>query len=130
MNWQADEKQSFMDCYFKDLKMAIKNVRIPDTNPTQVLLNDQAVGGGNDIAVTIAILCNTSASTDATVNIYVVAAGDAAGEGNQIMNNLAIPAGESFSLDTEKFVMETNDGIVITASDANVITVTSSFVRV
>lgn len=110
--------------------MAIKNVRITDTNPTEVLLNDQAVGGGNDIAVTIAILCNTTASTDATVDIFVVAAGDAAGPNNQIMSNLSIPAGESFSLDTEKFVMETNDGIIITASVANAITVTSSFVRV
>jgi hypothetical protein len=110
--------------------MAIKNVRISTTNATEVLLNDQAVGGGNDIAVTIMILCNTSASTDVTVDLHVVAAGDAAGEDNQIMKDLSIPAGESFSLDTEKFVMEENDGIQVVASTANVVTVTSSYVRV
>lgn len=110
--------------------MAIKNVRLTTTNATDVLLNDQAVGGGNDIAVTIMILCNTSASTDVTVDIHVVAAGDAAGDNNKVMHNLAIPAGESFSLDTEKFVMEANDGIQVVASVANVITVTSSYVRV
>ena len=110
--------------------MAIKNVRLTGTNATDVLLNDQAIGGGSDIAVTIMILCNTSSSTDVTVDIYVVAAGDAAGDGNTIMKNLAIPAGESFSLDTEKFVMQENDSIQVVASVANVITVTSSYVRV
>lgn len=110
--------------------MAIKNVRISSTNATEVLLNDQAVGGGSDIAVTIMILCNTDASTDVTVDIHVVAAGDAAGDSNKIMHNLSIPAGESFSLDTEKFVMEENDGIQVVASVANIVTVTSSYVRV
>lgn len=110
--------------------MAIKNVRITGTNATEVLLNDQAVGGGNDIAVTIMILCNTSTSTDITVDLYVVAAGDAAGDDNTVMKNLSIPAGESFSLDTEKFVLEENDSIQVLASNANALTVTSSFVRV
>lgn len=110
--------------------MAIKNIKITTTSPTSVLTNDQAVGGGDDIAVTIMILCNTSNSTDATVDIYVVPAGEAASESNQIMKDLAIPAGESFSLDTEKFVMEENDGIQVTSSSANIVTVTSSYVRV
>jgi len=110
--------------------MAIKNVRISSTNATEVLLNDQAVGGGNDIAVTIMILCNTSPGTDVTVDIHVVAAGDAAGDNNTIMKTLQIPAGESFSLDTEKFVMEENDSIQVVASIANTVTVTSSYVRV
>jgi hypothetical protein len=105
--------------------MAISNQRITTTNPTEVLTNSQVVGGGNDIAVTIMILCNTTNSTDVLVDLHVVAATEAAGDDNMIMKDLSVPAGESFSLDTEKFVLEENDSIQV-----NAITVTSSYVRV
>jgi hypothetical protein len=110
--------------------MAITNTQITSTNITPVLENTAAIGGGGDIAVTIMILCNTTNSTDITVDIHVVAATEAAGDGNMIMKNLAIPAGESFSLDTEKFVLEENDSIQVISSAANAVTVTSSYVRV
>ena len=99
-----------------------------------------AVGGGvtaQDRAVTNIILCNTGAVTitDETVNktevdIYLVKSGNTPVVGNQIVANLAIPAGETIFFSDEKLILEgsgnTCDEITVESNAANLITVTVS----
>ena len=95
-----------------------------------------AVGGGvtaQDRAVTNIILCNTGAVTitDETANrtevdIYLVKSGNTPVVGNQIVANLAIPAGETVFFSDEKIILDGGDEIHVKADDANLITVTVS----
>jgi hypothetical protein len=106
--------------------MAIKSTQITTAGnpPTQVFLS----AGQN--AITTMILCNTSTTVSANVDIYVVSAvsGLAVGPQTQIMTAVPIPPTESFVMDTEKFILEDNDSISVRSSAAGAITVTVSTV--
>jgi hypothetical protein len=106
--------------------MAIKSTQITTAGnpPTQVFLS----AGQN--AVTTMILCNTSTTVSANVDIYVVSdvSGLAVGPQTQIMTAVPIPPTESFVMDTEKFILENNDSISVRSSAAGAITVTVSTV--
>jgi len=71
-------------------------------------------------AITSIILCNTSASTAATVTLYAVpnstGSVGTASASNMIVNALPVPPGETVSLDQEKLVLSNNDTIVAVAS--------------
>jgi hypothetical protein len=74
---------------------------------------------GSQYAVTTLILCNTSQSLAANINVYAqsFAGGGAIGAGGglgigtstQILNTISIPPTETFVMDTEKFILESND---------------------
>ena len=95
-----------------------------------------AVGGGvtaQNRAVTNIILCNTGAVTinDESINrtevdVYLVKSGNTPVVGNQIIANLAVPAGETVFFSDEKIILDGGDEIHVKADDANLITVTVS----
>jgi hypothetical protein len=74
---------------------------------------------GSQYAVTTIILCNTSASATAQVNVYAqsFAGGGAIGATGSlgigtstcILNAITLPPTETFVMDTEKFILESND---------------------
>lgn len=103
--------------------MAITNSQLSSTEKTEVF-----VGSGEN-AITCIILCNTSLSTDATVTVWAVPAAVAAGDGSMIMNEIALPAGETFSMDTERFILNDGDSIQAQASQNLIITATVSYVQ-
>ena len=103
--------------------MAITNSQLDATEKTVIF---DAVG---ENAVTCIIFCNTSLTTDATVTVWIVPAGIAAGNGNMVLNEISVPAGETFSLDTERFIMADSDSIQAQASQDTTITATVSFVQ-
>jgi hypothetical protein len=103
--------------------MAITNSQLSSTAKTEVFVGD----GEN--AITCIILCNTSNSTNATVSIWAVPAAVAAGDANMIMNEVFLPAGETFSLDTERFILADGDSIQAQASQNLIVTATISYVR-
>ena len=95
-----------------------------------------AVGGGvsaQNRAVTNIILCNTGAVTinnealnRTEVDVYLVKSGSTPVVGNQIIANLAVPAGETVFFSDEKIILDGGDEIHVKADDANLITVTVS----
>jgi hypothetical protein len=100
--------------------MAISNTRVA-TIPTQVFL---ATG---QQAVTTVIFCNVTTST-ATLSFFAVPATGNAGPTTQVLNEIVLPGGETFSLDKERLVLE-NDDALYAQSDTNLaITVTVSSV--
>jgi len=102
--------------------MAIQNLTLTATAPGVIL---QSSG---DNAVTAIIFCNNSLTTDATVTVWLVPAGYAVGNNNMILNTISVPRGETFSIDTEKFILANGDSVQAQASQNSIITSTVSFV--
>ena len=103
--------------------MAITNSQLSSTSKTEVF-----VGFGEN-AITCIILCNTSPTVNATVSLWAVPAAVAAGDANMIINEVSLPAGETFSLDTERFILSDGDSIQAQASQNLIITATVSYVQ-
>jgi hypothetical protein len=101
--------------------MAISNTRILAI-PTRIFL---ATG---QTAITTMMFCNVTTSATSTVSVFAVPLGGNAGETTQILNNIVLPPGESFSLDKERFVIDLGDAFYAQASDDNQITATVSAV--
>jgi hypothetical protein len=101
--------------------MAIQNTAIATgMSPTTIYNSSGAT------AITTTIFCNTnvySSGSPATgtieLTLHVIPSGDARGAANMILNALPIPAGETFTFDTEKVVLENGDTLVALASAAN-----------
>ena len=98
------------------------------------------IGGavtGRQNAVTTIALCNTAApsasdeTTNAvTVNIYVVRSGKTAGNGNLIVSNLTVPAGETVFFSEERLVFDSGDELWVGTSAAARLSVTVSALAV
>lgn len=101
--------------------MAIANAQLIATDKTVVF------DSTGENAITCLVFCNTS-STDDEVTIWIVPAGDPAGNANMIINAMPIPAGETFSIDTERFILSDGDAVQAQASQDNLITATVSYV--
>jgi hypothetical protein len=102
--------------------MAIQNLTLNATSPGQILVSS------GDNAVTAIIFCNNSLTTDATVTVWLVPSGYAVGNNNMILNTISVPRGETFSIDTEKFILSNGDSVQAQASQNSIITATISFV--
>lgn len=88
-------------------------------------------------AITTMALCNTAApdpldeTADAvSVNIYLVRKNKTAVDGNLIVSNLTIPAGETVFLSEERIVLEAGDEIHIGTSTSGLLSVTVSALAV
>jgi len=98
------------------------------------------IGGsvtGRTNAVTTIAFCNTAApsSSDETanavnVNIYIVRSGKTFGNGNLIVSNLTVPAGETVFFSEERIVLDSGDEIWVGTSAASRLSVTVSSLAV
>ena len=84
------------------------------------------VPAGKRYAITTIMICNTQpvdtgGSNDTQFDMHIVPDGQTKGNqdpnANQIINNLVVAGGDTFTFDTEKLVLEAGDKI-ITASQA------------
>lgn len=107
--------------------MAISNTRLNDTSRKTVYLSS----GVN--AVTTIIACNTGDVdlADETINqasltLYAIPNGLAAGDETTIVKNLIIPAGETVFFSDEKVILSNGDAIEAVASAGNLLTITIS----
>ena len=110
------------------------------TSPVAVFTSTTTGGsGGTDRvnAITTMALCNTATpnpldETDdaVSVNIYLVRNGKTAVDGNLIVSNLTIPAGETVFLSEERIVLEGGDEIWIGTSATGLLSVTVSALAV
>lgn len=101
--------------------MAIANAQLIATDKTQVFVST----GEN--AITCLIFCNTS-NTDDEVTVWVVPSTQPAGDENMIVKSMPLPAGETFSIDTERFILGDSDSIQAQATQDDLITATVSYV--
>lgn len=104
--------------------MAIAQELLAATGETPVLI----AAGEN--AVTCIVFCNTSLVTDATVTCWVVPSAIAVGPSNMILNEISLPAGETFSIDTERFILNDGDSVQAQASQDAIVCCTVSYVQV
>jgi hypothetical protein len=107
--------------------MSILNTRLVTTVPTSVFISN-----GNN-AITTIIVCNTGQAslTDETVNaanltMFFVQKFGVAFDGNTVVKNLIIPAGETVFFSDEKIILSDGDFISAQASIGNLLTVTVS----
>jgi len=89
--------------------MAIVNQRL-----TGIQDNVLVVPSGKRYAITNILVCNNSASGTQTFDLHLIAnSGGSPGtlDNNvtRVVNNLDLPAGETFTFDSEKIVLETGD---------------------
>jgi len=98
--------------------MAIKNERLTTTQ-----LDLLEVPAGKSYAITNVIVCNTNANNsglDAYFDMHLIANGDALSDiKTMIVANLNLPAGESFTFDSERIVLEAGDKISFVAGPDN-----------
>ena len=101
---------------------------------------DLYVSNGTN-AVTTMIFCNYAdvdnipgetrlTDADTFLDLHVVKAGQSAADYNKILHRLSIPAGETFIMDTEKFVLDNGDKIVGTTTSPATVSVTISTIEV
>lgn len=80
-------------------------------------------------AVTTVYLCNYGLS-DRTATIYLVQSGSSASNTNIIYKDVAIAAGDTYIIDTERLVLGNGDSVQALASANSSITMTVSYVGV
>jgi hypothetical protein len=95
------------------------------------------VPAGKSWAVTTMLFCNTGLPQniytddgDTFLDLHLCKGGVSASSSNQVLNNIPIPAGETFSFDTEKIILEAGDIIKAATTSPTNITATVSYIEV
>lgn len=97
--------------------MAVKNSQLTTTaldifDP----VGSQGVPTGKSYAVTNILVCNTSTSASASFDLHIIPAGNPLDDKvTLVVKNLTLPAGETFTFDSERVVLEEGDSVVFVA---------------
>lgn len=110
--------------------MALSSTQITTSGEDIFLCPGTAPSDIQEHAVTCMIFCNTTTADDVTLNLYAVPTGLSVATQTQIIKDLLIPAGETFSFDSEKMVLSTGDRIRAVASANARLSVSVSSMRV
>jgi len=102
--------------------MAIQNVSVGSGTPTNIY---QSSG---ETAVTTIMFCNIG-QVDTSISVWMVPNGVSLSNTAQVLNAVDMPAGETFSIDTERFILADGDSIFAEAADSNAIAVTVSYIN-
>lgn len=91
--------------------MAIVNAQLTSTQ-----LDIITVPAGKSYAVTNILVCNNDASDDASFDLHLIPSGDPLDNNiTRVVNNLTLPAEETFTFDSERIVLEAGDKISFVA---------------
>lgn len=118
--------------------MAIANVKITE-NDSSILL----VPAGKSFAITTILVCNTgdddgTGANDTTFDLHVIPNGQSKGDGsdvsgtnpNIILNNLSVAAGDTFTFNVERLVLEEGDEVVFVGAAPTRLVATISYLEV
>lgn len=112
--------------------MAIENVAIANTQTTLL-----TVPAGKQYAILTILICNTATPNplheeDGLTNfdMHLIKSGDPKSDINQVLNTVELPAGETFTFDSEKIVLEAGDSIVLQGESPAVLSATVSYLEV
>lgn len=95
--------------------MAINNVGVGTTDTTLFTCPGTLTTDDREYAITCVTFCNNSAQL-INLTVHYVPQSATRSNTNMVIDRLPIPAGETFSFDTEKVVLATGDRIVAIAS--------------
>ena len=95
--------------------MAIANEQLKSNSYTTVL----TVPAGKTYAITNILVCNNGETGAADFDMHFVPNGEPASNyDTRVINNLTLPAGETFTFDSEKIVLDTGDSLRFFADPA------------
>ena len=91
--------------------MAIVNAQLTSTQ-----LNIITVPAGKSYAITNILVCNQDATDDASFDLHLIPSGSSLNNAvTRVVNNLTLPAGETFTFDSERIVLEAGDIVAFVA---------------
>ena len=91
--------------------MAIVNAQLTNTQ-----LDVLTVPSAKKYAITNIMVCNNSAADSANFDLHFLPSGVALNNSvTRIVNNLVLPAGETFTFDSERVILEVGDKISFVA---------------
>lgn len=112
--------------------MAIEQSVIQNTDTTVL-----TVPAGKRYAITTILVCNTynpaavdAGSNDTEFNLHLVKNGQAKSDTNMIVRSLNLPAGETFTFDSEKIVLEEGDRVIFLGQNPTNLSATVSWLEV
>ena len=114
--------------------MAIINGQLSIADKTHV-----TVPAGKRYAITTILVCNTQpvdtgGNNDTQFDMHIVPSGQTKGNqdpnANQIINNLVVAGGDTFTFDTEKLVLEAGDKIITSSQAPANLVMTISYLEV
>jgi len=112
--------------------MAIANALITNTDTTLL-----TVPSGKRYAITTIMVCNTwtpnpGHEEDGLTNfdMHFVHSGEPKGNNNMVIRNLQLPAGETFTFDSEKIILEDGDRIILLGESPTNLSATVSYLEV
>lgn len=112
--------------------MAIENAYIAATD-TEVLV----VPAGKRYAITTILVCNTELPNPihedhgiTNFDLHFVKSGEAKSDINKVVNAMPVPAGETFTFDSEKIVLEEGDKVVMLSESPTVLSATVGYLEV
>ena len=93
--------------------MAIVNQQLKSNTFTTAL----TVPAGKTFAITNILVCNTGSSGTADFDMHLVPQGEPTDNfDTRVINNLTLPAGETFTFDSERIVLEEGDIVSFVAA--------------
>lgn len=109
--------------------MAIQSANILETDT--VILE---VPAGKKFAITTLLVCNYAASASSINNssfdMHVVASAGVKSNTNKVLNNVSMPAQETFTFNVERLILEGGDRVVLTSPNSDRLSATISFLEV
>ena len=112
--------------------MAIYNAQV-GVNPVTLL----EVPSGKQYAILTVLVCNTAIpdplQPDANItnfDMYLVPNGGTKGLSTIVLNTVELPAGETFTFDSEKIVLEAGDKLIVQGESPTLLTATASYLEV
>lgn len=110
--------------------MAINTVLIGATDTVGL-----QVPSGKSYALTTILVCNyaatTDSSNDSSFDMHVIkTSGGVKGNVNKILNNIQMPAQETFSFNAERLVLEEGDRVVLISPDSDKLNAVISYLEV
>lgn len=110
--------------------MAINSALILETD-TIIL----SVPANKKYAITTLLVCNYSTSTstinDSSFDMHVIkGSGGVKGNANKILNNISMPAQETFTFNVERLILEEGDRVVLISPDSDKLSATISYLEV
>lgn len=91
--------------------MAIENDQLTTTQKDII-----TVPTGKSYALTTVLVCNTDSADTAQFDMHLIKSGEALSNSvTMVVNNLTLPAGETFTFDSEKIVLEEGDKLSFVA---------------
>jgi|TARA_R110000868_G_scaffold66856_2_gene198755 hypothetical protein len=110
--------------------MAINNTLI---GASDTIILD--VPAGKKYAVSTILVCNyaptTSTTYDSSFDMHVIkTSGGVKGNANKVLNNVEMPAQETFSFNTERLILEEGDRVLLISPDADKLSAVISYLEV